>query len=106
MRLRLNGGDGDQSYFSEPIELEVVERDWFKPETPRGIAKLTQVLSGRHVGEYIALTSRVLASIEEQLAHRSAASVVVMVVKDPGPGFEPTLDRLDAVGMSFVDVAV
>lgn len=106
MRLRLNGGDGDQSYFSEPIELDVVERDWFKAETPRGIAKLTQVLSGRHAGKYVALSSRVLASIDDQLAARSFASVVVMLVKNPGPGFEPTLDQLDAVGMSFVDLAV
>ena len=104
MRLRLDGGDGDQSYFSNPLELEVVERDWFKPETPRGRAKLVKVLFGPHSGKYIALTSRVLTSIDDQLAERKNASVVVNVVRKPGPGFEPTLSHLDAVGMAFVDL--
>jgi hypothetical protein len=103
MKLRVDGGDGDQSYFSEPIELEVVKPDWFSAKTPRGTAILTRVLSGRHAGEYIALTSRVLASLKDQLAS-GGASVVVMVVRRPGPGFEPTLAQLDAIGMSFVEV--
>lgn len=106
LRLRIDGGDGDQSYFSEPMYLEIVERNWFKLETPLGVATLTQVLSGRHSGEYIALTSRVLSSIDERLALRKWASVVVNVVKKPGPDFEPTLGLRDAVGMSFVELVV
>lgn len=104
MRLRMNGGDGDQSYCLHPIDLEVVERDWFKGDTPHGKAQLTKVLFGPHAGEYIALASRVLSSFEDQLSNHGFASVVVMVVANPGSDFEPDVKHLNAIGMSFVDL--
>ena len=101
MRLLLLGGDGDQSYLSARSELEVVERDWFQPETPRGRAKLVIVVSGPRVGKYFALSSKVVASIDDQLAEGNHASVVVSVVSNPGLGFRPKVN-LDAIGMAVV----
>lgn len=97
MRLLLLGGDGDQSYLSARSELEVVEQDWFQPETPRGRAKLVIVVSGPRVGKYFALSSKVVASIDDQLAEGDHASVV----SNPGPGFRPKVN-LDAIGMALV----
>ena len=84
-----------------------MERDWFQPETPQGRAKLVIVVSGPRVGKYFALTSRVVASIDDQLAERNHASVVVSVVvsvvSNPGPRFRPKVN-LDAVGMALVEL--
>jgi hypothetical protein len=104
-RLVLTGGDGDQSYLGTPIELQIVEREWFIEETLRGRATLAQILEGSHRGKYVALTSRVLASIGDQLAEQGSASVVINVVRHPGPEYRPTLDNLDAVGMGFIELA-
>jgi hypothetical protein len=103
-RLVLNGGDGDQSWFSVPVELEAVEREWFNPETSRGRGCLVQVVSGQHTGKYIALTSKILAPIDDQLAELKQAMVVVNVVRRPGPNFRPDVYGLDAVGMGVVEL--
>ena len=104
-RLVLDGGDGEQAWFSGLIELEVVERDWFNPETPRGRGSLVEVVSGKLAGKYVALTSKMQAPIDEQLAKRRSASVVVNVVRHPGPNFRPDVYGLDAVGMGFIEVS-
>jgi hypothetical protein len=105
MRLILIGGDGDQAWFSPPIELETVECDWFNPDTLRGRGTLVEVVSGQHVGKYVALTSQVLASIDDQLVELKQAMVVVNVVRRPGPNFRPDVYGLDAVGMGVVELA-
>jgi hypothetical protein len=104
MKLSIDGGDGDQSYFAHRLLMEQVERAWFRRETPRGSGLLFQIASGPHKGEYAVLTSRVQASVEEQLAQTGSASVVVGIVLDPGPNFEPTFEHLRAIGMSFADL--
>jgi hypothetical protein len=104
MRFRLIGGDGDQSYFSGKPELEAVTRDWFNADTDWGEAKLVQVATGQHKGTYVALTSRVVASIDDQLGGYRYASVIFNVVTMPGPGFRPTRAHLDAVGMCVVEL--
>jgi len=104
LRLLLIGGDGDQSWFSAPIELETVEREWFDPDTSRGRGTLVQVVSGQHVGKYIVLTSKVTASIEAQLAEVRQAMVVVEVVRRPAPNFKPGVYSLNSVGMGVIEL--
>ncbi|HKN85266.1 MAG TPA: hypothetical protein VJV04_00255 [Nitrospiraceae bacterium] len=102
--VTINGGDGDQNYFSHALHLKMVKRDWFSGDTPHGFAILFQVVGGLHDGEYIALTSRVQASLDEQFRDRGWASVIVQTVKNAGPGFVPNFDNLRAVGMAFADL--
>jgi uncharacterized protein YaiL (DUF2058 family) len=104
LRLLLNGGDGDQSYFSTSTVLEEVQREWFDDNTVRGPAKLVRLLNGPHAGEYAALTSRVLASIDEQLVERHTASIILNVVKRRAPTDEDTPYVLDSIGMGIVEV--
>ena len=105
MRLILIGGDGEQAWFGAPIELEKVDRGWFNSHTERGQGTLVQVVSGPHAGKYIALTSKVTASIEDQLASLGQASVVVNVIRRAA-NFRPGIYGLDAVGMGFVELAI
>jgi hypothetical protein len=104
MRLGFGGGDGDQTYFGEPFVAELVEEDWFPGTLERGPAWLVKILNGRHRGEYLALTSRVKTSLEEQMAIRDMLSVVVQLVRKPGPGFAQTEAALPAIGMTTVEV--
>jgi hypothetical protein len=104
IKLGFDGGDGDQTYFGEPFVATCVEEDWFPKRLERGPAWLVRILDGRHCGEYLALTSRVQASLEDQLAIRDMLSVVVQRVKEPGPGLKETEGTMPAIGMAAVDV--
>lgn len=104
MRIEFGGGDGDQAYFGEPFDAERVEEDWFPGMLERGPAWLVKILNGRHRGEYLALTSHVKASLEEQMAIRDLLSVVVHLVRNPGPGFLETEETTPAIGMAAVEV--
>jgi hypothetical protein len=104
MRFLFEGGDGDQSYFGEPFVAERVDEDWFPDTIEYGPAYLLKVTSGRHYGEYIAITSRQTASLEEQIARDIYISVIVHVIHNPGPGFVPIPENLDAIGMAVIEV--
>jgi len=104
MRLMIDGGDGDQAYFSAPLYLESIECDWFDPDTPRGRAILFRIDGGEHDGRYVALTSKVQVDLNDQFLERNWASVVVNIIKRVGDEYVPSLDNLDAVGMAFADV--
>lgn len=103
MEFRFDGGDGDQSYFAQPFIAQRVIEPWFPPSIERGPAYLLKIMTGIHRGEYLAITSRVLASLEEQLSIRSYLSVVVHQVLDPGPGFVASAERLPAIGMAAIE---
>ena len=104
MRLKFSGGDGDQSYFGEPFVTERVTEDWFPGVLEGGGAWLVRIVDGRHRGEYLALTSRVLASLEDQMKVRNFLSVVVQVIRHPGNGFRETAASAPAIGMTAVEV--
>jgi hypothetical protein len=103
MRFRFNGGDGDQGYFSESFLAEKVFEPWFPSKIERGPAYLLKVITGSHCGEYLAITSRMVASLEDQLEVRDYLSVVVHQVRDPGPGFVASAERLPAIGMAAIE---
>ncbi len=103
MQFRFDGGDGDQSYFSESFFAEQVTEQWFPSAIERGLAYLLKIRTGSHRGEYLAITSRVVASLEEQLEVRDYLSVVVHQVRDPGPGFVANAERLPAIGMAVIE---
>lgn len=101
-RYWIDGGDGDQDYFSEKLCLKQVSEPWFKGKIARGEALLFLVESGDHRGAYVALSSRVLASIADQFSFRDWASVVVHIVRNPTDTFDGGLEQAQAIGMSVV----
>ena len=104
MRILIDGGDGDQSYFSESFYLQSIDCDWFDPNTPRGKAILFRITGGTHDGTYVALTSKVQEDLKDQFREQNSASVVVNIIMRVGDEYVPSLDNLDAVGMAFADV--
>lgn len=103
MRFRFDGGDGDQNWFGESFLAEQVKVPWFPPTIADEPAYLLKVLTGHHRGEFIAITSRVVASLEEQLRVRDFISVVVHIVLDPGPGFRADGEHLTSIGMAAIE---
>jgi len=103
---KIDGGDGDQFYFSTLLILELTAEAWFDGKVRRGDAELFRVKEGQHEGTYIALTSRVLESIESQLDRQNIASVIVQVIKNPTTTFEGSDRDATPVGMSFVERAL
>jgi len=104
MLFRFDGGDGDQSYFCKTFIAERVFEQWFPSIIQRGPAYLVKIKNGSHRDEYLALTSRMAASLEDQLKARNYLSVVVHRVCDPGPGFIASAERLPAIGMAAIEV--
>jgi hypothetical protein len=104
MRFLFEGGDGDQSYFSKSFIAERVFEPWFPDVIERGSAYLLKVLTGPHQDEYLAITSRVVASLEDQIAIRNYISVVVHTLRNPGPGFVASPENLFAIGMAAIEV--
>jgi|SRR5438128_603277 len=104
MRFAFSGGDGDQEWLGENFIAERTREDWFSPEIQRGPAYLLKVLTGSHKGQYLAATSRMVASLEEQIAARNFISVVVHNVLNASVGFEPSPENLSAIGMAAIEV--
>jgi hypothetical protein len=58
-RFRVDGGDGDQRYFSSPLDMVLTEANWFPHEVPEfGEALLFTVVGGVHDSEYIVVTRK------------------------------------------------
>jgi hypothetical protein len=102
-RFRIDRGDGDPSFFYHPFIARRVDEDWFPGLLPRGPAYLLKIENGQRAGQYIAITSRVVASLEEQLRDSRWISVVIHLIKNPGDHFSPTLEGADAVGMAAIE---
>jgi hypothetical protein len=101
--FKIDKGDGDPSFFNHPFVARRIEEDWFSGILYRGPAFLLKVESGMRTGQYIAITSRAVASLENQLEESRWISVVVHLIKRPGEEFLPTLESADAVGMAAIE---
>jgi len=104
MKFKFAGGDGDQDYFKEVFLSVVVNESWFPSEILRGKALLLRIISGKRVGEYLAITSRQNVTLEEQIARANYISVVVHAVLNPGPGFIANNENLPAIGMAVIEI--
>ncbi|MEG3145383.1 hypothetical protein U1839_12045 [Sphingomonas sp. RT2P30] len=102
MIFKINGGDGDQHFFSSPFLVEECCESWFDENTPRGTGILVKIISGSNLGTFLVLTSKVTSSIENQIAHGGWASVVVHTVREIGDKFESNLDNLRGIGMAAI----
>jgi hypothetical protein len=106
MRFRFVGGDGDPSFFGEmPFVAQRVDRVWFPRVLSRGEAFLLEVEDGKFASRYLAITSRLVASLSEQVASEKYVSVVAHLLSNTGEGFSDAPDNVDAVGMATIEVA-
>tara|TARA_R110002051_G_C8362772_1_gene442175 strand:- start:68 stop:424 length:357 start_codon:yes stop_codon:yes gene_type:complete len=99
----IDGGDGDQTYFSEPIFLEKVQADWFEGQVRFGDGMLLRATRGKHAGVYFVVTSRLTDSLASQLDGNSAASVIVHVVANPTKSFDGGTKDAYPFGMTFLE---
>ncbi|QNA85208.1 hypothetical protein G4G27_15280 [Sphingomonas sp. So64.6b] len=101
--FRIDGGDGDQDFFGLSMLARRVSEPWFGGILLGEEAYLLLLISGRHAGEYIAVTSRQVASLSDQLANGPLASVVVHRLLQPGGNFAPTQESTPANGMAAIE---
>jgi hypothetical protein len=99
----IDGGDGDQAYFSDPIFLEEVQADWFEGQVRFGDGMLLRTTRGKHAGVYFVVTSRLTDSLDSQLGGNSAASVIVHVVTNPTKSFDGGNRDAYPFGMTFLE---
>ena len=105
MRFQFVGGDGDPTFFGElPFVARRVERLWFSGVLTRGEAYLLEIEDGKFASRYVAITSRLVGSLSEQIASGKYVSVVVHLLSNTGDGFADTPDNVDPVGMAVVEV--
>ena len=97
----IDGGDGGGGFFSEKRHLKPVSQDWFPGEINGRKADLYEVIGDHSKYTYVALTSRVTATMEEQMQFNQGASVVVHEIKLIN-GNQYTSN---AIGMSFLEKA-
>lgn len=102
MIFKIDGGDGDQAFFEPGYWVETGSAPWFDPAFPRGQALLLRAITGIHAGRYLAITSRVPASIDEQIASRGMASVILHTIEHAGDAFAADTDAVRAVGMTVI----
>lgn len=73
----LNGGDGNQSFFAEPKTIKFSSLDWTPRITGFSDAYIFEILNGNLSGQFIALTSRWVMTLPEQIKSNNGASVIV-----------------------------
>ena len=103
-RFRILGGDGDQHFFSNAGIMRLTEADWFPGRVGEfGRAILFVIETGPFAGEYIALTSRVRMSLEDQIVRHGHVSAVVHRISNPAATFDGGAKDSLAIGMAAVD---
>ncbi len=100
--LLIDIGDGDQDFFGALKKLKPVEESWFPNKIWKDRAYLFIVQNGSFKGRYVALTSRVLTPIPDQLAANGVASVVVHLFPLKNKEDIDFFSYDYAIGMSFV----
>lgn len=103
MFYKIDGGDGDQQFFSEELLLERTDTDWFPGRVKRGEAQLYRIVKGKFIDKYLIVTSRVHSSIDEQMSSRGIASVVVQIVNNPTKSFDGSDRDAFPFGMSVLE---
>lgn len=98
------GGDGDQACLAGRPVAETVEGAWFSGMTPRARALLVRLTIGPHAGAYLALTSRIVDDLSEQIDRGDYLDAVVHAVRNPGPGFDASMENLPAAGRALLNI--
>ncbi len=104
-RFRIEGGDGDQEFFSEKRILKQGQAPWFHERFGEwyGDAMLFVTEGGAHDGEYVVLTPRTIGNLREKFARDGWASVVVHRIINPTIPFDVTKSA-KSIGMGVVTI--
>jgi hypothetical protein len=87
-RYVIDGGDGDQSYFQQPITIRKVEEDWFTGRIRKfEKAKLFLIEGGPHAGEYLAISPSWNKDVEDSISDQGFTLGIVFHVTNPTPSF-------------------
>jgi hypothetical protein len=97
------GGDGDQKFFLEPRFLRLTEASWFPGQVRRGEALLFVIDEGDHAGQFVALTTKTMARLQDQISEYGWASVVVHLIRNPTASFDGNEKDAAPIGMAFVE---
>lgn len=103
-RFKIAGGDRDQTFFSHRMIARRVDEPWFSGFLNRGPAYLLKIEDGPFKGQYLAITSRWVASLEEQISSNAWVSAVVHRILEPGSGYAETEQNTPAIGMAALKV--
>lgn len=103
-RFRIDGGDGDQDLFGDPLILQRVAAPWFdgRVEDFIGEAWLVRVAEGPKTGLLLALTPRTLGSIDDGITSHGWKSVIVHGIDYPGYDADAYGARSAIGGMTFI----
>lgn len=103
-RFRIDGGDGDQDLFGDPLILQRVAAPWFDGRVGDfiGEAWLVRVTEGRKTGLLLALTPRTLGSIDVGIALHGWKSVIVHGIDYPCYDADVYGARSLIGGMTFI----
>lgn len=105
----ISSGDGNQKVVGEKLRLQRINPEWFDGKVYRSSeffedAYLLKVISmGEYHNRMVALTSRVLMSLDDQFRERKYASTVVHVISDEFSSRRITAENSSPEGMAFVD---
>ena len=100
---RIDSGDGDQTFLGSGVVLRRASADWFTGSVGDwGAAILFVVVDGKYAGDYVALTPKSRAPINEELAQYGHASVVVHRILNPTSSFTGQRSDFDPIGMAMI----
>lgn len=100
---KINGGDGDQSFFGEEKVLKVISTSWFDGFIWGQEAYLFEIEGGSMNGNFVAVTSRWEMSVTDQLIKNGIASVVVHLIQKRSQSSSPNNYDIDSIGMSVLE---
>lgn len=101
----LEDGDGAPETMGRQHILTVARENWFNGTLSGEAANLftSDPSNGKECRQYIALTSRQTASIEDQFVSNGLASVVVHLIRNPSADFSGRLNiDYSSVGMTIL----
>ena len=100
--IEIDGGDGDQAFLDAARNLKLTRANWFPGEISWGAALLFVIDDGPLEGEFVALTSRTLAPLNEHLEAYGWASVLVHRITNPTDSFSGSDKEALPLAMAYV----
>jgi hypothetical protein len=105
-RFAILGGDGNQDFLQERQTLILIEADWFPGKTYMSMgspALLFRIDGGRWHGRFLAISSRVITSLDKQFEIDGNASCILQLIENPTATFTTDTERdIDALAMAVV----
>lgn len=104
--LRFAGGDGDPDYTDHTFDAMLLTGEGSQGYTAFGKSFLVKVLSGRHEGRILAITSRTNISITQQIKSQRYVSTILISPAELDTSSQSFWEstNFDAVGMIAAEI--